>query len=130
MTKDEKIVELLRKYEEKSPKIDLDLYKDEQWGMVTIECSDESELTALKQRVFNFVAGWIDKSLNRTGVFEMLLCVPYKSEFDSSEAACVRRAEINELQNNKMEEIRKGIADIEAEYATESEPVESTNAIN
>ncbi len=125
MTKDEKIAELLSRYVEDAPKIELDLYKDEEWGTATIECSNENELYSLKQRVFSFVAGWIEKTINKTGVFELLICVPHKGEFDSSEEANQRRHEINELQNRKMEEIRKGLAEIESQYAEEPKTLEA-----
>ena len=118
--KEERIKALYEEYEKKHSEVALDKiqvthedFKKENVKFIRIECSEYSDLAkTLTWLVANF-CDYASDNINGPGVFNAMLCIDKASDFDNSEEAKVRRAEIKEQQKAILEEFRLKVAEIQ-----------------
>lgn len=127
MTKEEKLEALFKQsvdeYKEVSGETPLDMgeYKDESWKNLRIECAKKEDIEDSLKWMFGSIAGYISEKFNDQGVYDVLLCVARKSDFDDSEEGHARRAKLKEAQQALQEKLRLGSEAIEAEYEEKEE---------
>jgi hypothetical protein len=126
--KEERIKALYEEYEKKNSelagnKIQLthEDFQQENVKFVRIECAEYADLAkGLTWLVANF-CDYVSDHFNSPGVFDAMLCINKRSDFDNSEEAKTLRFEIKEHQKALIEEFKLKVAEIHNEPEEDEE---------
>ncbi len=128
-TKEERIEALIEeaiaeyKAESGEQALDMTEYKDDIWKNLRIECAQKEDVEDSCKWLFGVVANYLKDRFNDQGVYDVLLCISRKGDFDSSDEANARRTMLKEAQQKLQDKLKTGTEAIEAEYA-DKEPEE------
>jgi len=122
MTKEEKLealyAEAVAEYKEVSGEqvLDMTAYKDDVWKNLRIECAQKEDVEDSCKWLFGVIANYVKERFDDQGVYDVLLCISRKGDFDASDEANARRAMLKEAQQKLQEKLKSGVEAIEAEY--------------
>ena len=97
--------------------LNMEEYKDDVWKNLRIECAQKEDVEDSCKWLFGVIANYIRERFHDQGVYDVLLCISRKGDFDSSEEAQDRRRMLKDAQQALQDKLKSGAEAIEAEYS-------------